>query len=252
MDPKFEPVMSPSKTYERSATQSLPPVGAPAPAAPSSLSDRQRVMRNTYVLLALSLIPTVAGAWLGMQLNFFSLFAAHPIATPLLMFGALMGSMFVVTRLRNSSWGVAALFGFTFLAGVFLTPILTVAAGLRNGGQLVGTAAAMTAVIFFAMAAVATITKKDFSFLGNFLFVGLLLLIVAMVANLFFQVPALNLALSAVAVLLFSVYVLYDLSNIVNGGETNYVMATMKIFLDLYNIFVSLLNLLMAFSGQRD
>jgi modulator of FtsH protease len=241
MQTKFEPVMSSSASLPRN----------PA-AQPTSVDDRHRVMRNTYALLALSLLPTIAGAWVGMQLNFFSAFVAHPIATPLLMFAAMMGSMFVVTRLRNSSWGVFALFVFTFIAGVFLTPILTVAAGLRNGGQLVGIAGGMTAVIFFGMAAIATISKKDFSFMRNFLWVGLLLLIVAMLANLFFQVPAASLALSGVAVLLFSGFVLYDLSNIVNGGETNYVMATLSIFLDLYNIFVSLLNLLMAFSGQRD
>ena len=122
MQTKFEPVMS--------STASLPRNPA---AQPTSVDDRHRVMRNTYALLALSLLPTIAGAWVGMQLNFFSAFVAHPIATPLLMFAAMMGSMFVVTRLRNSSWGVFALFVFTFIAGVFLTPILTVAAGLRNG-----------------------------------------------------------------------------------------------------------------------
>ena len=110
----------------------------------------------------------------------------------------------------------------------------------------------MTSAVFFTMATVATVTKKDFSFLGNFLTVGIVLLLVAMVANLFFQIPALALTLSAVAVLLFSAFLLYDLSNIVNGGETNYISATLKVYLDLYNIFVSLLNLLMAFSGQRD
>jgi FtsH-binding integral membrane protein len=106
--------------------------------------------------------------------------------------------------------------------------------------------------VFFALAAYATISKRDFSFLGKFLFVGVILLLVAMVANLFFQVPAASLALSAIAVLIFSLYLLYDLSNIVRGGETNYVMATMNLFLDLFNIFVNLLNILMAFSGQRD
>ena len=110
----------------------------------------------------------------------------------------------------------------------------------------------MTAAIFFAMAAIATVTKRDFSFMGKFLFIGLVLLVVASLANLFFQVPALSLTISAIAVLLFSAYLLYDISNIVNGGETNYVMATLNIFLNLYNIFISLLNLLMAFSGQRD
>ena len=214
--------------------------------------EASRVLRNTYWLLALSMLPTIAGAWAGMQFNLMRLFVASPVLTPLLMFGVMIGALFAVAALRNSAFGVPALLGFTFIAGLMLTPILSVAAGLRNGGMLVGTAAGMTAVIFFGLAGVATVTKRNFSFLGNFLGVGLLLLIVAMLANLFFQVPALHLALSAVAVLLFSGFVLYDLSNIVNGGQTNYVMATLSIYLDLYNIFVSLLNLLMAFSGQRD
>lgn len=215
-------------------------------------ASQNRVLRNTYLLLAISLLPMVGGAWLGMQLNFIALFKAAPIMTPLLMFGAMLGTLFVVTALRNSAWGVAALLVFTFVSGVFLTPILSVAGGLKNGGQLVALAGGMTAAIFFAMATIATVTKRDFGFLGKFLFVGLVLLVVASLANLFFQVPAVSLTISAIAVLLFSAYLLYDVSNIVNGGETNYVTATLGIFLNLYNIFVSLLNLLMAFSGQRD
>jgi modulator of FtsH protease len=246
MDPKFEPVMASS----RQATAGRP---APIPGGFDTTSvDRQRVLRNTYWLLAISLLPTIAGAWLGMQLNFIALFKAAPVMTPLLMFAAMLGSLFVVTRLRNSAWGVAALLAFTFVAGVFLTPILSVAAGLKNGGQLVAIAGGMTAAIFFAMATIATVTKRDFGFLGKFLFVGLILLVVASLANLFFQVPAASLTISAIAVLLFSAYLLYDVSRIVNGGETNYIVATLNIFLNLYNIFVSLLNLLMAFSGQRD
>ena len=240
MDPKLQPVSITGRPM-------------PLPGATDSLApDRQRVLRNTYWLLALSLLPVVGGAWLGMQMNFVALFKSAPIMTPLLMFGAMLGMLFAVSALRNSAWGVAALFGFTFVSGVFLTPILSVAAGLRNGGQLVALAGGMTAAIFFAMAAIATVTKRDFSFMGKFLFIGLVLLVVASLANLFFQVPALSLTISAIAVLLFSAYLLYDISNIVNGGETNYVMATLNIFLNLYHIFIRLLNLLMAFSGQRD
>jgi FtsH-binding integral membrane protein len=179
-------------------------------------------------------------------------FKSAPIMAPLLMFGAMLAMLFGVSALRNSAWGVVALFGFTFVAGVFLTPILTVAAGLANGGQIVALAGGMTAAIFFAMATIATVTKRDFSFMGKFLFVGLIVVVVASLANLFLQIPALSLTISAVAVLLFSAYLLYDISNIVNGGETNYVMATLGIFLNLYNIFISLLNLLMAFTGQRE
>lgn len=243
MERKFEPVMSGQPS----------PVARGTNAGGVSLPIAQNtVLRNTYWLLALTMLPTIAGAFVGMQLNFFALFRAAPIMTPLLMFAAMLGSLFIVTRLRNSGWGVVALFAFTFIAGVFLTPILTVAAGLRNGGQLVGLAGGMTAAIFFAMAAIATVTKRDFSFMGKFLFIGVILLIVASLANLFFQIPALSVTISAIAVLIFSAYILYDVSNIVRGGETNYIMATMGLYLNVYNIFVSLLNLLMAFTGQRD
>jgi len=214
--------------------------------------EPNRVLRNTYWLLALSMLPTVAGALVGMSLNFIALFKAAPIMTPLIMFGVMIGSLFIVTALKNSVWGVVALLGFTFIAGLMLTPILTVAAGFRNGGELVALAGVMTSVIFFAMAAIATVSKRDFSFLGKFLFIGMVLLIVASLANLFFAVPALSLTISAVAVLIFSLYLLYDINNIVRGGETNYVVATLGVFLSLYNIFISLLNILMALTGQRD
>ncbi len=241
MDSKFEPVMT-------SRAQPLPA----RPSIPEVAVDSNRVLRNTYWLLALSMLPTVAGALAGMQLNFIALFRAAPIMTPLLMFGVMIGSLFVVTRLRNSGWGVLALFGFTFIAGLMLTPILTVAAGFRNGGQLVALSGGLTAAVFFALAAYASVTKRDFSFLGKFLFVGLILLIAASLANLFLQIPALSVTVSALAVLIFSLYLLHDLTNIVRGGETNYVMATLNLFLSVYNIFVSLLNLLLVFSGQRD
>ena len=240
MDRKFEPVLT-----------SDAPSSLPRPTA-EIVVDSHRVLRNTYWLLALSMLPTIAGALAGMQLNFIALFKAAPIMTPLLMFGVMIGSLFVVTRLRDSAWGVLALFGFTFIAGLMLTPILTVAAGFRNGGQLVALSGGLTATVFFALAAYATVTKRDFAFLGKFLFVGLIVLIAASLANVFLQVPALSLTVSAVAVILFSLYLLHDLSNIVRGGETNYVMATLNLFLSVYNIFISLLNLLLVFSGQRD
>jgi FtsH-binding integral membrane protein len=240
MDSKFEPVMS--------RDTSLPS----APRTAEVFVDSSRVLRNTYWLLALSMLPTVVGAFAGMQLNFVALFKASPILTPILMFGVMMGSLFVVTRLRDSAWGVLALFGFTFIAGLMLTPILTVAAGFRNGGQLVALSGGLTATVFFALAGYATVSKRDFSFLGKFLFVGLVLLIVASLANIFFQVPAVAVTISAIAVMIFSLYLLYDLSAIVRGGETNYVMATLRLFLDVYNIFIGLLNLLLMFSGQRD
>lgn len=215
-------------------------------------SAQMRVLRNTYWLLALTMIPTVIGAMIGSTFEFGVVFKAYPIMGPLGMFLVMIGLLFAVSALRNSVWGVVMTFVFTFVAGFLLGPILQHAASLRNGGQLVALAGGMTGTILFVMAGIATVTKKDFSFLGKFLFVGLILLVVASLAGLFFPIPAMQLTLSAVAVLIFSLYILYDVSNIIHGGETNYVMATINLYLDIYNIFVSLLNLLMAFSGQRD
>ncbi len=188
--------------------------------------EQNKVLRNTYMMLALTMVPTVIGAFIGMATNF-SFLAQNPIMGSLLMFGAMIGMLFAVSALRNSVWGIVALLGFTFVAGWFLGPILQVALNLKNGAQLVGMAAGGTGLIFFSLATFATVTKKDFSFMGKFLFIGLILLIVASLANLFFQVPAMSLTISAIAVLLFSAYILFDISRIVNGGETNYVMATM-------------------------
>jgi modulator of FtsH protease len=214
-------------------------------------TTQNKVLRNTYMMLALTMIPTVIGAFFGMSTNF-SFMAQHPIIFSLLMFGVMMGLMFGVTATRNSGWGVALLLAFTFVAGFFLGPILQVALHLKNGAQLVGMAAGGTGIIFFSLATLATVTKRDFSFMGKFLFIGVILLIVASLANMFFQVPALALTISAIAVLIFSAYILFDISQIVNGGQTNYVMATMSLYLDIYNIFINLLSLLMAFSGDRD
>jgi len=215
------------------------------------VAEQNKVLRNTYMMLALTMIPTVIGAFVGMSMSF-AFMAASPIISALLMFGAMMGLMFAVQALRDSVWGVVALLGFTFVAGVFLGPILQVALNLRNGAELIAMAAGGTGIIFFSLATLATVTKKDFSFMGKFLFIGLVLLIVASLANLFFQVPALSLTISAIGVMIFSAYILFDVSRIMHGGETNYVMATLGLFLSIYNLFSSLLHLLMAFGGQRD
>jgi FtsH-binding integral membrane protein len=147
-------------------------------------AEQNKVLRNTYMMLALTMVPTVIGALVGISINF-SFMAEHPIMGALLMFGAMMGMLFAVSALRNSVWGIAALLGFTLIAGVFLGPILQVALHLKNGAQLIGMAAGGTGVIFFSLATVATVTKKDFSFMGKFLFIGLILLIVASLANIF-------------------------------------------------------------------
>ena len=214
-------------------------------------TEQNKVLRNTYMMLALTMIPTIIGAFIGTSVSF-SFMAEHPIIGSLAMFGVMMGMLFAVAALRNSAWGVVALLGFTFVAGVFLGPILQMALRLSNGAQLVGMAAGGTGIIFASLATIATVTKKDFSFMGKFLFIGVILLIVASLANLFFAIPALSLTISAIAVLIFSAYILFDISQIIHGGETNYIMATMSLFLNIYNIFVNLLSLLMAFSGERD
>ena len=213
--------------------------------------EQNKVLRSTYMMLALTMIPTVIGAFVGLSANL-SFMAQFPIMAPLLMFGVMIGMLFAVSALRNSVWGIVMLLGFTFVAGAFLGPILQHALKLSNGAQLVGMAAGGTGLIFFSLATIATVTRKDFSFMGKFLFIGLILLIVASLANIFFAIPALSLTISAIAVLIFSAYILYDISRIVHGGETNYVMATMGLYLSIYNIFVNLLSLLMAFGGERD
>ena len=219
--------------------------------SPVLVAEQNKVLRNTYMLLGLSMIPTVIGAWLGVNTDF-SWMAQHPIATPLVMLAVIIGTMFAVSALRNSIWGVVAMLAFTFLMGWWLGPMLQYALHFRNGAQLIALAGGGTGAIFLTLASYVTVTKRDFSFLGKFLFVGLILVVLGAIANLFFQVPAASLTVSAVAVVLFSGYILYDVSQIVNGGETNYVMATLKIYIDIYNIFVHLLNLLLAFAGNRD
>lgn len=214
-------------------------------------ATQNKVMRNTYMMLGLTMIPTVIGAYLGLSINF-SFMAEHPILSVLGMLAVMFGMFMGISANRNNALGVALLLGVTFFFGLMLGPVLQAALNFNNGAQLITMAAGGTGAIFFTLATIATVTKKDFSFMGKFLFVGLVMLILASLANAFFQVPAASLAISAVAILIFAGYLLFDVSRIVNGGETNYVMATLAIYLDIYNIFVNLLNLLMALAGNRD
>ncbi|CAM8324882.1 COG0670 Integral membrane protein, interacts with FtsH [Candidatus Methylopumilus planktonicus] len=218
--------------------------------SPSVLATN-KVLRNTYALLGLSLIPTAIGAYIGMSMNF--IFAQqHPIMFAIMLMAGMFGLFFAIQANRNNSFGVVLLLALTLFLGVMLGPILQVAFSLSNGAQIVGLAAGGTAAIFLTLATIATTTKKDFSFMGKFLMIGIILLILASLVNLFFQIPAMALALSGVAVLLFSGFILYDVSRIVNGGETNYIMATLALYMNIYNLFVNLLQLLMALLGNRD
>lgn len=213
--------------------------------------QQNRVLRNTYLLLGLSMVPTVLGALLGVQMGF-SFFAGSPFISFLLFLGIAWGFMYGIERTKDSGWGVALLLGFTFFMGLMLSRILQVALGFSNGGTLIATAAGGTGAIFFTLSAVAATSKRDFSGMGKFLFAGLIVVLLASVANIFFQIPVLFLAVSAAVVVLFSAYMLYDINRIVQGGETNYIIATLEVYLDIYNVFVGLLNLLMALSGERD
>ena len=213
--------------------------------------QQNRVLRNTYLLLALSMVPTVLGTLVGVQLNF-SFMAGSPFIAFMLFMGIAWGFMWGIERNKDSGLGVALLLGFTFFMGLMLSRILQVALGFANGGNMIMMAAAGTGAIFFVMATIATVSKRDFSNMGKFLFIGMIVVLLAAVANIFFQIPALSLAISAAAVMIFSAYILYDISRIVQGGETNYVSATLSVYLSIYNVFVSLLQLIMAFTGERD
>jgi modulator of FtsH protease len=213
--------------------------------------QQNRVLRNTYMLLALSMVPTVIGALLGIQLQF-SFFAGSPLISFLVFLGIAFGFMWGIEKTKDSAMGVVLLLGFTFFMGLMLSRILQVALGFSNGGTMIAMAAGATGAIFVTLAGVASTTKRDFTGMGKFLFVGMVVVLLAALANIFFQVPALALAISAVVVVLFSAYILYDISRIVHGGETNYISATLSVYLNVYNVFVSLLQLIMAFTGERD
>ena len=212
--------------------------------------ESQKVLRNTYLLLALTMVPTVLGAWIGMQTA--SIITSSPILSSVLMLAGVIGLQFAIVAYRNSVLGIGLLLLMTGVLGWWLGPILNYALEMRNGMQLVGYAAVGTGTIFFGMGAIAAVTKRDFSFMGKFLFVGMIALIVAMFANMFLQIPALGLAISTLVIVVFSLYLLHDLSRIVTGGETNYVMATTGVYMSLFNIFANLLQLLMALTGERD
>ncbi len=210
-----------------------------------------KVLRNTYALLGLSLIPTVLGAFIAIKMSF-SFAQQHPFIFAIGAMAVLFGMFSAIEANRNSSVGVFLLLAMTFLLGLMLGPILQHALHLRNGGQIVGLAAGGTGIILLTLASIATTTKRDFSFMGKFLMVGIILMIVASLANIFLQIPAMTLAMSAIGVLLFSGFILYDVSRIVNGGETNYVMATLSLYMSIYNLFTSLLQLLMGTMGSND
>jgi modulator of FtsH protease len=213
-------------------------------------ADRQRVLRNTYWLLALSLVPTVLGAWVGVATGLVQLMS--PGISMIVFFAGAFGLMFLVEKTKNSSAGVVSLLAFTFFMGLMLSRLIGYVLGFKNGTSLVMTAFGGTAAVFFTMATLATVIKRDLSGMGKFLTVGAIVLLVACVANFFLQSSALMLTILVLMLGVFSAFMLYDIKRVLDGGETNYISATLAIYLDVYNVFQSLLSLLGIFGGERD
>jgi modulator of FtsH protease len=218
--------------------------------AGGAVAQRQRVLRNTYWLLALSLVPTVLGAWVGVTTGIVS--AMGPGISAIVFLAGAFGFMFAIEKTKESGAGVAVLLGFTFFMGLMLARLLAFVLGFRNGTSLVMTAFGGTAAVFFTMATLATVIKRDLSGLTKFLFIGAVMLLVAGLLNLFLQSGALMITLSVIAIGLFSAFMLVDIKRVIDGGETNYISATLAIYLDVYNVFQSLLALLGIFGGERD
>ena len=215
-----------------------------------STVDRNRVLRNTYWLLAVSLVPTVLGAWLGVSTG---IMASLGTGMSLILFlGGAFGFMYAIEKTKNSSAGVYVLLAFTFFMGLMLSRMLGMVLGFKNGSTLIMTAFGGTAAVFFTVASVATVVKRDLSKMGNFLTIGVVVLLIAGIANIFIQSSALMLTLSVLAIGIFSAFLLNDIKRIIDGGETNYISATLAIYLDLYNIFQSLLAILGITSGERE
>jgi modulator of FtsH protease len=206
-------------------------------------ATQNRVLRNTYMLLGLTLIPTILGAVIGTSMKF-TFFAGSPAIGFIAFLAIAFGFFYAIEKTKNSAWGVAILLGFTFFMGLMLSRMIGRVLGLSNGGQLIAMAAGGTAIIFFAMSALAATIKRDLTNMGKFLFVGMIVLLVAAFANIFFQMPALTLTIMVVAIGLFSAFLMYDLNRIITGGETNYISATLAVYLSIYNIFANLLALL--------
>ena len=209
-----------------------------------SAEVKNKVLRSTYQLLAMTLFFSALMAGVSMVV------APPPMVSMIASIGALILVWFVLPRTANSSTGIFVVFGFTGLLGFGLGPMLNAYLSLPGGSQVIMTAMGGTGAIFLGLSGYALVTRKDFSFLGGMLFAGVIMVLVAMLANIFLQIPGLQLAISAVVILIMSGFILLDTSRIINGGETNYIMATAGLYLSIYNIFVSLLQILGVFSGN--
>jgi modulator of FtsH protease len=213
-------------------------------------AERNRVMRNTYWLLALSMLPTVLGAWLGASTGITRSLSGG-LGLIVFLVGA-FGFMYAIEKTKHSSAGVAVLLGFTFFMGLMLSRMIGMVLGFKNGSSLIMTAFGGTAGIFFVMASLATVIKRDLSGMSKWLFAGALVLMVGGIVNVFVGSTVMMAVISTLAIAIFSAYLLYDLKQIIDGGETNYITATLVVYLNLFNIFQSLLSLLGIFGGERD
>jgi modulator of FtsH protease len=211
-------------------------------------SQRNRVLRNTYWLLALSMVPTVLGAWIGVSTGITRLMSPG-ISLVVFLVGSL-GLMFLVEKNKNSAAGVPILLGFTFFMGLMLSRMLAFVLARNNGAELVMTAFAGTGAIFAGMAMLSSVIKRDLSGMGRFLFIGMIMLLVAGIANAFLQSGALMITLSVLAMGIFSAFILYDLKRVRDGEETNYISATMSVYISIYSVFQNLLALLGIGSGS--
>ena len=216
----------------------------------ASTEQRNKVLRNTYWLLALSLLPTVLGAWLGVATGITK--SLTGMLGMVVFLGGAFGFVYAIEKTKNSAMGVPVLLGFTFFMGLMLSRMIAMVLGFSNGASLVMTAFGGTAGVMFVMASLATVIKRDLSGMSKWLFAGVLVLMVASIVNVFVGSTMGMAVISTLAIAIFSAYLLYDLKQVIDGGETNYISATLVIYLDLFNIFQSLLALLGIFGGERD
>lgn len=213
-------------------------------------SERHKVLRNTYWLLALSLLPTVLGAWLGVATGITASLRGG-LGLIVFMVGA-FGFMYAIEKTKHSALGVGVLLAFTFFMGLMLSRLIGTVLGFKNGSELIMTAFAGTAGVFFVMASLASVIKRDLSGMGKWLMVGAVVLMVGAIINVFVGSSAGMMAISVAAMGIFSAYMLYDIKQIIDGGETNYISATLALYMDVFNVFQSLLALLGIMGGERD
>jgi modulator of FtsH protease len=212
--------------------------------------DRNRVLRNTYWLLALTLVPTALGAWFGMAAGLTAI--THGVVGMVLFLAGAFGFIYAIEKNKNSAAGVPILLGFTFFMGIMMSSLISAVLGFRNGPELVMTAFMGTAGVFFLMASLATVIKRDLSGMSQWLMIGALVILVAGIISIFIPTTTGMLVISSLSMFIFSAYMLYDIKQIIDGGETNYISATLALYLDLVNVFQSLLALLGILGGERD